>query len=302
MPAEERFDAITRLARAQFDVPLACLDIVGDKLVWLKSVQGFDGFVGLRKDSYCHYTVLSEGVCLIRDARRDPRVHDSILVHDWVFYAGVPLHFQGRRVGVLCIGDGKEREFTASQFNQLMSLAALAEKELQASLLSPAQAALAEGEDELELQDRVDLITRVWNRSAILKLAGAECAGAAGKSPVAALMIGIDDLPRIRRDLGRPMGDQVMRVAAGRLRAALPPTDPLGLYEDGVFLALLPNAGPREAALLCEKIRAAIAAAPVQSEKTVLPVSCRVGWAGLSDAGAGDLLARARQALQRAGA
>src|SRR5215469_10091457 len=42
-PAEERFDKITRLARRIFDVPMACLDIVGEKLAWLKSVQGFDG-------------------------------------------------------------------------------------------------------------------------------------------------------------------------------------------------------------------------------------------------------------------
>jgi hypothetical protein len=31
-PAEERFDKITRLARRMFGVPMACIDIVGEKL------------------------------------------------------------------------------------------------------------------------------------------------------------------------------------------------------------------------------------------------------------------------------
>jgi hypothetical protein len=50
-PAEERLGKITRLARRLFDVPMAVIDIVGEKLAWLKSAQGMDGFEGLRCDS-----------------------------------------------------------------------------------------------------------------------------------------------------------------------------------------------------------------------------------------------------------
>jgi hypothetical protein len=57
-PAEERFDRITRLAKRLFGVPMAVIDIVGEKIAWLKSVQGFDGIEGIRKDSYCDHTVL----------------------------------------------------------------------------------------------------------------------------------------------------------------------------------------------------------------------------------------------------
>ena len=58
-PAEERFDQITRLARRMFNVPMAIIDIVGEKLAWLKSVQGFDRFEVAREHSYCH--VISYG-------------------------------------------------------------------------------------------------------------------------------------------------------------------------------------------------------------------------------------------------
>ena len=110
-PAEERFDKITRLARRLFGVPMACIDIVGERLAWLKSVQGFDGILGLRKDSYCHYTVLGEDGCVVVDARKDPRVWVSSHADMWVFYAGVPLQFDGQAIGVLCIGDTSPREF-----------------------------------------------------------------------------------------------------------------------------------------------------------------------------------------------
>src|SRR5215469_4004048 len=150
-PAEERFDKITRLARRIFDVPMACLDIVGEKLAWLKSVQGFDGIEGLRKDSYCHHTVLADGVCVVPDARNDPRVSDSSFADTWVFYAGVPLYFDGERVGVLCIGDTSPRVFEAEQLEALCDLAALAERELHIAALSEAQIALALSFEELEM-------------------------------------------------------------------------------------------------------------------------------------------------------
>lgn len=302
-PAEERFDVITRMARSQFDVPLACLDIVGEKLAWLKSVQGFDGIMGLRKDSYCHYTVLNDGVCVVRDARSDPRVHDSDFADSWVFYAGVPLHFDGQRVGVLCIGDDKSRDFSASQFNRLMSLASLAEREFQTSVLSPAQTTLPAADDELEMQGRIDVLTHLWNRPAIVELAKSECGHAAGDYPIAIAMVGIDDLGQIREDLGSATADQVLRVVAERLRAALPPSDAAGRYEDEAFLAVLPNAGPREAALICERIRASVAATAVQFGRTTVPVTCSIGYAVSSGFGPDDaagLAARAGQALQRA--
>lgn len=301
-PAEERFDAITRMARSQFDVPLACLDIVGEKLAWLKSVQGFDGIAGMRKDSYCHYTVLSDGFCVVRDARQDPRVHDSAFADSWVFYVGVPLHFEGQRVGVLCIGDGKSREFTTSQFNQLMSLASLAERELQTAILSKAQTELPAQDDELEMGDRIDVLTHLWNRQAILDVAKSECGHAAGEYPIAILKIAVDDLSKISADLGQATADQVLRVVAEKLRASLPPTDAAGSYEDGMFLAVLPNAGSREAALIAERIRAAVAATPVQFDQKTVPVSCSIGCAvssGFADDSA-ILIARAERAFQRA--
>lgn len=299
-PAEDRFDAITRMARDHFGMPLACLDIAGDQTLWLKSVQGFDGVVGHRKDSYCHYTILDDGVCVIRDARTDPRVQDSALTESWVFYAGVPLHFEGQRVGVLCIGDGKPRDFNASHFNALMTIAGLAEKELEASVLSPTQVALPDAGGELEMEKRIDLLTHLWNEEAILEVARRD---AADGHPLAVMMIEVDHLEEIRASSGSALADQVLRSVAERLRGVLPPSDALGRYSDGIFMAVLADAGAREAELIGQRLRQAIAAAPVQHGQSSVPITCSVGYVASADFAGQDaeaLTAQALKALARA--
>lgn len=277
-PAEERFDKITRLARRMFGVPMACLDIVGDKLAWLKSVQGFDGLEGLRKDSYCHYTVMDDGVCLVEDARIDPRVHDSILAQAWVFYAGAPLHFDGERIGVLCIGDNTPRDFDRDQMDALTDLATLAERELHVAALSEAQMALAASNEELEMKSRIDVLTHLWNRGAILEIASAECAASAADTSLAVLMIDIDHFKSINDTYGHPTGDEVLRVVSSRLRAAVRHTDAVGRYGGEEFLAVLPATDLATAAEISERIRKQVAASPVPYGNQMIPVTCSIGF------------------------
>jgi diguanylate cyclase (GGDEF)-like protein len=302
-PAEERFDKITRLARRMFDVPMACLDIVGEKLAWLKSVQGFDGIVGLRKDSYCHHTVLDEGLCVVSDARSDPRVHDSAFADTWVFYAGVPLHFEGERIGVLCIGDYKTREFEAEHLEALSDLAALAERELQIAALSEAQIALALSNEELEMKARIDVLTHVWNRGALLEIVAAERSRGAANASTAILMIDIDRFKEINDTWGHMAGDEVLRVVASRLRAAIRPMDAVGRFGGEEFMAVLPDTGIDGAVQASERIRHAIERTPVPFGEQIIPVTCSVGCTAPCNASQEEvpaILERADHALYRA--
>lgn len=299
-PAEERFDRITRLAKRLFGVPMACLDIVGDKVAWLKSVQGFDGIEGLRKDSYCHYTVQGHGLNLVRDARLDPRVHDSAYADTWVFYAGVPLRFDGEQIGVLCIGDHKPREFDADQMDALSDLAALAEHELQVAALSETQVALALSNEELEMKSRIDVLTHLWNRGAIMEVADTELA-AASEAPLAALLIDIDHFKAINDTYGHLAGDQVLRLVAERLRAGVRPTDAVGRYGGEEFLAVLSGIGKDEALLVSERIRQEVARTVVSFSQHHIPVSCSIGCALSTETDTvTTLIGRADQALYRA--
>jgi diguanylate cyclase (GGDEF)-like protein len=295
-PAEERFDKITRLARRMFGVPMACIDIVGEKLAWLKSVQGFDGVEGLRRDSYCHHTVLEDEVCLVRDARCDERVFDSVLANFWVFYAGAPLRFDGERVGVLCIGDSSPREFDGEQMEALRDLAEMAERELQVAALSEAQIALAASHEELEMKSRVDVLTHIGNRGAILELAAAERDRAAAAAATAVLMVDIDHFKQINDTYGHPVGDEVLRVVASRLRAGVRMQDAVGRYGGEEFMAVLPEAGIEVAVEIGERVCREMAMSPVVCGEHTIPVTCSVGCAASSAASPDDvqtLIARA---------
>lgn len=299
-PAEERFDKITRLARRLFDVPMACLDIVGEKLAWLKSVQGFDGIEGLRKDSYCHHTVLQDGVCVIRNARKDPRVYDSAFTDTWVFYAGVPLIFDGERIGVLCIGDNQPRHFETEHLDALSDLASLAERELQVAALSETQLALAQSNEELEMKARIDVLTHLWNRGAILEIVASERSSVADTSPAAVLLIDIDHFKRINDSFGHSAGDEVLRAVSARLRAGLRPLDAIGRYGGDEFLAVLPAAGIEGAVQAGKRICTAISSRPVSFGQHQIPVTCSIGCAVSCDPSSEDvnvLIHRADRAL-----
>ncbi|MFS3135810.1 diguanylate cyclase [Gluconacetobacter sacchari] len=299
-PAEERFDRVTRLARRMFGLPTACIDIVGEKLVWLKSVQGFDGLERMRKDTYCHYTIQDDGVCLIRDTRLDPRVHTGDPYWDWIFYAGAPLHFEGERVGVLCVGDDKPRDFTPEQVESLIDLAALAGQELQVAALSEAQLALARANEELEMKTRIDVLTHLWNRRAILELAAIEMTRA-DHAPVAILMIDIDHFKSINDRLGHPAGDRVLRVVAERLRAGIRPMDAVGRFGGEEFLAILSDIDGVEALNVAERVRRQVARSTIAFDGHRIPVTCSIGLAlSARPDDAESLIRRADQALYRA--
>lgn len=297
-PAEERFDRITRLARRMFDVPMACIDIVGEKLAWLKSVQGFDGVEGLRKDSYCHYTVLAGDVNVIRDAREDARVCDSAFAHDWVFYAGVPLLFDGEHVGVLCVGDTRPRDFGIDEMDSLTDLAAMANHELQVAALSESQIALALSNEELELKARVDVLTHLWNRRAILELLDTELAQ---PSSTAVLMIDVDYFKAINDKQGHAAGDEVLRIVAERLRVGARAMDAVGRYGGEEFLMLLSGVDAAEAVQVGERVREQVASTAILFDQQGIAVTCSIGVALTADSCDADaLIRRADEALYRA--
>ncbi len=303
-PAEERFDKITRLARKLFDVPMACLDIAGEDALWLKSVQGFDAIEGLRKDSYCHYTVLDDSICLVHDARSDPRVSDSVLANLWVFYAGVPLHFDGERIGVLCIGDDRPREFAVEQLAALNDLAILAERELNEVALSQAQIDLAKSVPELERKSRIDVLTHVWNWDAVLELLAVERATAEPGSCTAVLMVDVDNFKKVNDRYGRRAGDQILRVVAERLRAGVRPMDVVGRYAGEQFLAVLPSVkDDAEALVVAERIRQAISNVLIHFERYEILVTCSIGCTTSASSVSepiDQMIRRAEQALLRA--
>ena len=133
-PSEERFDRLTRLAAALFDVPVALVSLVDANRQWFKSCVGTELRETPRDVSFCSHAILGNEVLLVPDALLDPRFADNPLVtgpRHVRFYAGVPLSLaDGSRVGTLCIVDRRPRQLDRPAIQLLRDLGALAEHEL----------------------------------------------------------------------------------------------------------------------------------------------------------------------------
>ena len=131
---EERFDRITRLAAAVFDVPIALVSLVDRDRQWFKSCYGISAKETSREASFCAHVVYNREMMLVTDALMDPRFADNPLVVNEPrvrFYAGCPLILaDGSCVGTLCLVDTRARSLEGRDVGLLQDLRDLAVQEL----------------------------------------------------------------------------------------------------------------------------------------------------------------------------
>jgi len=130
---EPRFDRITRLAAAVFDVPIALISLVDWDRQWCKSCCGLKAGVISRDESFCAHVVHERQIMVVPDTLRDPRFADNPLVTQVPrvrFYAGAPLILDGKCVGTLCMIDTRVRSLEGPAIGLLQDLRDLAVQEL----------------------------------------------------------------------------------------------------------------------------------------------------------------------------
>ncbi len=132
---EERFDRLTRIAAAAFEVPIALVSLVDTDRQWFKSACGADITETPRDMSFCAHAIVERSIMVIPDALLDPRFADNpIVVNDprVRFYAGCPLVLHsGACVGTLCLIDTRPRQLDEAGIRLLKDLAGLVLEELQ---------------------------------------------------------------------------------------------------------------------------------------------------------------------------
>ncbi len=132
---EERFDRITRLAAALFDVPIALVSLVDKDRQWFKSCHGISATETSREASFCAHVVYNREAMLVPDTLLDPRFGDNPFVVNEPrvrFYAGCPLILlDGSCVGTLCLVDTRPRSIEGRDFGLLQDLRDLTVQELQ---------------------------------------------------------------------------------------------------------------------------------------------------------------------------
>jgi phosphoribosyl 1,2-cyclic phosphodiesterase/DNA-binding response OmpR family regulator len=131
---DERFDRLTRLAAALFDVPIALVTLVDAERQWFKSAHGVAPRSTDREASFCAHAILGDDILVVPDTLQDARFADNPVVVGEPgvrFYAGCPLRLDdGSRVGTLCLVDRRPRTLEAEWLGRLRDLAVLAEREL----------------------------------------------------------------------------------------------------------------------------------------------------------------------------
>ena len=143
-PPEERFDRLTRVAAAIFDVPTALVSLVDRDRQWFKSGYGDGPRETPREMSFCAHAVAGHAPLVVPDAMQDARFADNPMVtgEERVrFYAGQPLILpDGSCVGTVCLVDTRPRELDERQKGLLADIGELVRREL---LLADRQAGAA---------------------------------------------------------------------------------------------------------------------------------------------------------------
>jgi len=139
---------------------------------------------------------------------------------------------------------------------------------------------LAEANKRLEELAVTDPLTGAFNRRRLFELLEAERARVQrGAEPMSALMLDIDFFKKINDTHGHAAGDAVLRELVERCRSALRTTDAICRYGGEEFVAILPLTPLPGAANLAERLRAAIAGAPVAYSGTPIAVTVSIGVA-----------------------
>ncbi len=165
------------------------------------------------------------------------------------------------------------------------------------------QRALIDAREALRDQASRDPLTGLMNRRAFDDAAAKELSRAQrAESPMALLMIDLDHFKRVNDTLGHPAGDSVLVETAARLRAVVRESDHVARFGGEEMVVLLPDCAPRDALLVAERVRRAIARAPIGTRAGAVRVTASVGVAVSPQGREGlpSLIARADAALYRA--
>jgi diguanylate cyclase (GGDEF)-like protein len=131
-----------------------------------------------------------------------------------------------------------------------------------------------------------DALTRLYNKGYLLEALDAEFKRAkALHTDFALIFFDLDHFKRVNDTYGHDAGDHVLKEIARIIRADfVGPRDIFARYGGEEFVILLANRNAKDAALLAERIRAAVEAHAFVYEGRRLPLTCSMGVAELSAA------------------
>jgi diguanylate cyclase (GGDEF)-like protein len=155
----------------------------------------------------------------------------------------------------------------------------------------------------LRRASRQDALTGLDNRGAIdAELRRRWAPGCAAPAGPSVMLIDVDHFKRINDAHGHAAGDRVLAQVAAVIAAAIGEAARVGRYGGEEFLVVMARGDAGELRVRAERLRAAVAAEPIQARGESLHVTLSIGLATAlaEDASAEALISRADRALYRA--
>jgi len=159
----------------------------------------------------------------------------------------VPLYFQQRMIGILCLGRKQSGELFRREEIELLDLFS---HQIATSL------------ENLRLfQDATyEELTGLLRREVVLRQLDTEAARAVRQdTPLSVFMIDIDHFKAVNDAHGHLFGDRILARVAGVMRERIRAVDALGRYGGEEFLLVLPDTEEQGAHKLAEELRLAVA-------------------------------------------
>ena len=159
-------------------------------------------------------------------------------------------------------------------------------------------AELAQRTAELDRVSRTDHLTGLHNRRHLDEALASVTASARRHAfPYSVLLLDVDHFKRVNDRGGHEAGDVVLQVVAQRLQRGVRAEDLVGRWGGEEFIVLAPHTDVAGARVLAERLRASVAAAPVDTPAGEFAVTVSVGGATTAAPGpTADPLLRAADA------
>lgn len=241
------FDGIVELVRQTINVPICAISLIDHDRQWFKAQRGLDVCETSREISFCTHAITATAPYIVVDATKNCIFKDNILVTGSPHirsYIGIPLiSDEGYCLGTLCAIDVVPRKFDRNEIVILGNFS----KVVMANI-------------ELRQLASTDALTGIMSRRAWIDCADREVDRARRYSDdLSLLVLDVDNFKLINDHFGHHVGDEVLQGLALAIGAQLRRSDWFGRFGGEEFVVALPNTSLANAAILAERIRAAVA-------------------------------------------
>lgn len=157
-------------------------------------------------------------------------------------------------------------------------------------------------QDQLARLEVIDPLTDCANRRGFFQMLAPWMSLARRPGPPTALVLfDLDQFKRVNDSYGHPAGDVVLRTLLEACKRQLRDSDQLARLVGVEFAILLPRTSQEDAAMVAERMRAAIAASRVKIDRAMVSLTASFGVTAIrADDSSVTLLARADEALRSA--